>query len=235
MDMEYSFVEHSVALGEMPLIMPHAQTHQWNLLSPPNSFKVLVNKRSPIVLTFNDGAPPPSGQSLSFVRLTTMVCPSMSRLGAMELFSGAFLTGTANSKLKWDAFLPATALKSLVKQRLESLCSIKSSSPRNVWLRLSWIRKWSPAWFQKIEHLTTQSSVCIGTLIALAWNLAHWFGVHQGELRFGVHQGELRFAVQLLQGMTEASGDLHFGIQALVHWCDHALIQAFLANLLLCV
>jgi hypothetical protein len=27
----------------------------------------------------------------------------------------------------------------------------------------------------------------------------------------------LRFAVQLLQGMTEASDDLHFSIQALVH------------------
>ena len=58
MDMEYSFVQHSMALGEIALIMPHAQTHQWNLLSPSNSFKVLVNQRSPIVLTFNDGAAP---------------------------------------------------------------------------------------------------------------------------------------------------------------------------------
>jgi hypothetical protein len=59
MDMEYCFVSHSMALGEMPLIMPHAQTHQWNLLSPTNSYKVLVNQSSPIFLTsFADGEPP---------------------------------------------------------------------------------------------------------------------------------------------------------------------------------
>lgn len=54
MDKEYSFVSHSMALGETPLIMPQAR--QWNLLSATNSFKVLVTPTSPIFLTFDDGA-----------------------------------------------------------------------------------------------------------------------------------------------------------------------------------
>ena len=56
MDKEYRFVSHSMALGEMPLIIP--QTHQWILLSPSNSYKVLVDPTSPITLTFEDGATP---------------------------------------------------------------------------------------------------------------------------------------------------------------------------------